>query len=167
MNLNRVFILINDKRVSVAAFQAMDKSLIEKVDASGCTALTALDAPKARTVYANGCTALTALDAPKAGTVYANGCTALTALDAPEAGYVYASGCTALADVFIAGVDSRGYTFFGMSQRGERRVFAGCRNFTVETALRHWGPGGESDHPDCVALVQLIIADNERRAAVA
>lgn len=96
-NLNKIYIYVNDKRVSVSAFLLMDKAEI-------------------RTVYA--------------------------------------SGCTALASPFYAGDDSRGYSFLHMG----KGVRAGCRNFTFAQARKHWGSGGESDRPDCLALVEKIIA---------
>ena len=58
------------------------------------------------------------------------------------------------------GDDSRGYSFWADLLR--RRVRGGCRNFNPEEALAHWGPGGESDRPDCLALAQKAIALAER-----
>ena len=58
------------------------------------------------------------------------------------------------------GDDSRGYSFWADLLR--RRVRGGCRNFNPEEALAHWGPGGESDRPDCLALAQQAIALIER-----
>lgn len=58
------------------------------------------------------------------------------------------------------GDDSRGYSFWADLLR--HRVRAGCRNFTPEEALAHWGPRGESDRPDCLALAQQAIALIER-----
>ena len=58
------------------------------------------------------------------------------------------------------GDDRRGYSFWADLARG--RVRAGCRNFTPEEALAHWGPGGPSDRPDCFALAQKAIALLER-----
>lgn len=98
---------------------------------------------------------------PMAGVkrIYATGCTSLVNLHAPNAVYIYPTGCTALAGAIHGGMDSRGYHFFGLPQSGKYRIFAGCRNFTPEEALAHWGPGGPSDRPDCLALVQKIIAE--------
>jgi len=36
------------------------------------------------------------------------------------------------------------------------RIRAGCRDFTVAEARAHWGPGGASDRPDCLALVEKL-----------
>ena len=58
--------------------------------------------------------------------------------------------------IIPAGVDVRGYWFAAIRQGGEWRIRAGCRDFSVEEALSHWGPGGESDRPDCLALVEKI-----------
>jgi len=144
-DLDRIYIYVNHNRVSVAAFLAMDKESVRTVDAAGCTALTTLDAPQATRVHANGCTALTTLDAPQATRVHAIGCTALT-------GY------------FCAGKDSRGYSFYTMRWHGGFRVFAGCRNFTLAQARKHYGPGGVSDRADCLALVEKIAAHVEASA---
>ena len=93
---NNVFIYVNYRRLSIAAFVAMDTLAGATVDASGCAALTELKAGNAKTVYASGCTALTALEAPNAKAVYASGCAALTELKAGNAKAVDASGCAAL-----------------------------------------------------------------------
>jgi hypothetical protein len=111
--------------------------VVEYLDAYGCTALTSIDAPVVKTLDAHGCTALTSIDAPVVKTLYASGCTALTG-----------------GSVWYAGDDSRGYSFAGVG----KRVLAGCRNFTLPKARKHWGPGGLSDRPDCLALVEKIAA---------
>lgn len=69
------------------------------------------------------------------------------------------TGCTSRTGMIHGGEDSRGYYFFGFLQCGEYRIFAGCRNFTPEEALAHWGPGGPSNRPDCLTLVQKIISE--------
>jgi hypothetical protein len=63
------------------------------------------------------------------------------------------------------GADSRGYWFTGMHINGEWRIRAGCRDFTIDRSLRHWGSGGQSDRPDCLALVEKIIAEIKVRTA--
>jgi len=95
-----------------------------------------------------------------AKTVDASGCTALTELRADAAEYVYASGCTALTEPlhFDAGYDSREFAFSAIKLRGKWRIIAGCRNFTVQDAQQHWGRGGPSDRPDCLALVEKLAA---------
>ena len=128
------------------------------VYASGCTGLTNLDLPKATWVNASGCTGLTNLDLPKATTVYASGCTGLTSLDLTAATEVDARGCTGLTSYFEAGRDKRGYMFHGFFVFGVPRISAGCRGFTLPQALKHWGFGGASDRPDCLALVRVIEA---------
>ena len=70
-------------------------------------------------------------------------------------------GCTGL-DRYCVGRDKRNYAFFGIPMRDGPHVVAGCRNFTGAQALAHWGPGGESDRPDCLALAQKAIALAER-----
>jgi len=155
-----------------------------RIDASGCTALTQIHADKAEIIYAPGCTALTQIHADKAARIYASGCTALTEIHADNAAYIDATGCTALTEIHAdkagviyaqnctslaslvhGGEDIRGYYFFGLTHRGKYRIFAGCRNYTPEQALAHWGPGGRSDRPDCLALVQKIIAEIKIREA--
>lgn len=137
----------------------------EYIFASGCTALTELHADKATHIFATGCTALTEIHADKAERIYATGCASLTELHAPNAVYIVATGCTSLASLVDGGEDSRRYYFFGLQQQGKYRIFAGCRNYTPEQALAHWGPGGRSDRPDCLALVQKIIAEIKIREA--
>ena len=53
------------------------------------------------------------------------------------------------------GDDARGYCFWADLKRS--RVRGGCHNFTPGEALAHWGRGGESDRPDCLALAQRVI----------
>jgi len=134
------YMLIDGIYMTVAAFDAMSKEEIKYITAIGCTALTELHAPKAVHITANGCTAL-------------------TEIHADNAEYIYAVGCTALTGMIHGGEDRRRYYFFGLQQQGKYRIFAGCRNYTPEQALAHWGPGGPSDRPDCLALVQKIIAE--------
>jgi len=92
-----------------------------------------------------------------------SGCTALTALPPGliVGGWLDLSGCTGL-DRYCVGRDKRNYAFFGIPMRDGPHVVAGCRNFTGAQALAHWGPGGESDSPDCLALAQKAIALAER-----
>ena len=120
------------------------------LDLSGCTALTAL--PDGLTVR---------------GWLDLTGCTGLTAL--PDGLSVGASidlrGCTGL-DHYCVGRDARGYAFYGIPMRDGPHVVAGCRNFTGAQALAHWGPGGESDRPDCLALAQKAIVLIERSKEV-
>src|SRR5947199_2100342 len=130
---DKIFIYINEKRTSLADFMAMEKSKIVSIHANGCTALTELKADAAEYVDARGCTALTELKAD-------------------------AAKINRSADYIFAGVDSRGYTFEGITVRGQWRVIAGCQNKSIAEARAHWGPGGNSDRPDCLALVEKIAA---------
>lgn len=50
-----------------------------------------------------------------------------------------------------AGQDARGYRFVGVPTGDGPRVLAGCRWFTVNEALDHWG-----QNPDATARVMLI-----------
>jgi len=133
MSPDQIFIYVDYKHVSLAAFMAMDRSKIRHVDASGCTALTELKADAAKYVDASGCTALTELK---------------TRPDAKIKNEPYIFG----------GIDSRGYLFEAVLVRDQWRVIAGCRNYSIADARKHWGPGGESDRPDCLAFVEKIAA---------
>ena len=178
MSPDKIFIIVNEKRTSLSSFLVMEQSAIRTVYASGCTALTELKADAAEYVDARGCTALTELKADAAKTVDASGCTALTELKADAAEYVYARGCTALTEIkadaadidrnplyVFAGIDARGYVFEGIVIRNQWRVVAGCRNFTIADARLHWGPGGQSDRPDCLALVSVIETEAAKQNA--
>ncbi|HEX5321469.1 MAG TPA: hypothetical protein VFW46_20085 [Stellaceae bacterium] len=55
-----------------------------------------------------------------------------------------------------AGPDSRGYQFVAGRVRHQWRILAGCRNFSIDDARRHWGPGGPSDRPDCLRMVERL-----------
>ena len=68
--------------------------------------------------------------------------------------------------IISAGADSRGYWFSAVKQNGAWRIRAGCRNFSVAAALAHWGSGGQSDNPECLALVKKIVAEIDVRDAV-
>ena len=113
MHPDKVFILVNDVRVSLSELATMNSAGIKTIDARGCTALDKLDAPNAEIKRGPYC---------------------------------------------FAGVDARGYVFEGMPIRGQWRVLAGCRNFSIYDARKHWGHGGPSDRPDCLALVEKIAA---------
>ena len=145
MHADQIFIYVNDRRTSLADFLAMDKSKVVSVDASGCTALTSVDLPAAKTVYARGCTAL-------------------TSVDLPAAEYVDASGCTALTSVIDVGKNARGYDMFAIKLLGEWRVIAGCRNFNLADAHKHWGEGPRK-HGAILVQVEEIAAEIEKREA--
>jgi len=140
MSPDKIFIIVNEKRTSLSSFLVMEQSAIRTVDASGCTALTELKADAAKTVYARGCTALTEIKADAAD------------IDRNPL-YVF------------AGIDARGYVFEGVVIRNQWRVVAGCRNFTIADARLHWGPGGQSDRPDCLPLVTTIEAKAAKQDA--
>ena len=154
MSTTNETILVNGSRMTVAKFLEMDPNDIRTIDAYGCTSLTSLSAPAATRVYASGCTALTSLSAPAATEVNAYGCTALTSLSAPAATHVDARGCTSLPG--YGGRDGRDYTFIGLMQPDGLHIYAGCRHFILTQARQHWGPGGKSDRPDCLDLVNKI-----------
>ena len=83
------------------------------------------------------------------------GITSLPYLNA--ATYVWLNNLPGLTSAY-AGEDSRKYKFFVIRMRNEWRIIAGCRNFSFDEARKHWGPEGESDRPDCLALVEKLIA---------
>ena len=58
------------------------------------------------------------------------------------------------------GEDERGFSFWADLTR--HRIRGACYSFTPEQALAYWGPGGQSDRPDCLALAQKAIALAER-----
>ena len=142
------YVIIDGRRMTIAEFQAASGLTVRgALDLTGCTGLTTL--PPGLTVR---------------GWLDLSGCTALTAL--PDGlsvgGSLYMRGCTGL-DRYCAGTDTCGYAFYGMPMRDGPHVVAGCRNFTGEEALAHWGPGGQSNRPDCLALAQKAIALAEGR----
>ena len=129
MNPDQIFIIVNDKRTSLAAFLAMDKAAVISVYASGCTALTSVDLPAAEYVDASGCTALTS------------------------------------GQVIDVGMNARGYDMSAIKLRGVWRIIAGCRNFNVEDARKHWGASSDRAHPEILAQVETIAAEIARREA--
>ena len=68
--------------------------------------------------------------------------------------------------IISAGADSRSYWFSAVKQNGAWRIRAGCRDFSVAAALAHWGSGGQSDNPKCLALVEHLVAEIDVRDAV-
>ena len=64
--------------------------------------------------------------------------------------------CTLPDWIISAGKDRRGYWFAALRIAGVWRVRAGCRDFSMDQALAHWGSGGQSDKPDCLALVENL-----------
>lgn len=100
--------------------------------------------------------------APAATDVRVDNCPGLTVLpDLPAATVVWVDNCPGLT----AGKDSRGYAFLAARIRNQWRILAGCRNFSIDEARKHWGPGGRSDRPDCLALVQVLASAITARAA--
>lgn len=73
----------------------------------------------------------------------------------------------ALAELIHGGEDSRGCYFFAFPNCGQYRIFAGCRNFSVDDARRHWGRGGPSANPECLALVENIAAQIDAKTTAA
>ena len=68
--------------------------------------------------------------------------------------------------IISAGADSRGYWFSAVKQNGAWRIRAESRDFSVADALAHWGSGGQSDKPECLALVEHLVAEIDVRDAV-
>ena len=166
------YVIIDGRRMTIAEFQAASGLTVRgALDLTGCTALTAL--PDGLSVGGwldlTGCTGLTALPdgLSVGGWLDLTGCMGLTAL--PPGLTVGASidlrGCTGL-DHYCVGRDARGYAFYGIPMRDGPHVVAGCHNFTAAQALAHWGPGGESDRPDCLALAKQAIVLIERSKEV-
>ena len=138
-----------------------DLPAVQILHVEGCTGLKALpDLPAVCTIEARGCTGLTALpDLPAVRILNLECCTGLTALpDLPAVRILNLEGCTGLTALIRPGRDRRGYEFIGVKLRSHWRVLAGCRILDFADALTHWGAGGQSDSPECLALVQTIIA---------
>ena len=93
---------------------------------------------------------------------YAHPLAALTNIggSADLRGYAHADSWPWLIN---GGADRRGYYFTGILKNREWRICAGCRDFSIERALRHWGSGGISDKPDCLVLVERIVAEATAR----
>ena len=61
--------------------------------------------------------------------------------------------------IIDAGQDPRGYRFVGVRQGESMRIYAGCRDFTIEEAERHWTEAGNKD-----ALIRVsLIAHHARK----
>ena len=182
--LENMFCTVNGKRRSLAwLFDNATAATVVRIENN--PALTALpDLPAATDVRIENNPALTALpDLPAATDVRILNNAALTALpDLPAATVVWIesnAALTALPDLHAAtdvriennaaltalssGKDSRGYIFSGVRICGCWRIVAGCRNFTIPEARIHWGAGGRSDRPDCLALVERIAAAIEAK----
>ena len=162
------YVIIDGRRMTIAEFQAASGLTVRgSLSLSGCTGLTALpdDLTVAGRLVLTGCTGLTTLPPGLTvrGSLDLTGCTALTTLPPglTVRGWLSLRGCTGL-DRYCVGRDKRNYAFFGIPMRDGPHVVAGCRNFTGAQALAHWGPRGESDRPDCLALAQKAIALAER-----
>jgi hypothetical protein len=116
-------------------------------------------------LYLTDCTRLTALPPGLHvdGLLYLHGCTGLTALppDLYVGDLLDLYGCTGLTNIIRAGRDSRRHEFYGVRLANGWRVIAGCRNLSIQDARAHWGAGGKSDRPDCLALVEKIAAQLE------
>ena len=50
---------------------------------------------------------------------------------------------------------------------GQWRIMAGCRNFNIEEARKHWGPGSLRAHVAIAAQVEAIATEIARREAEA
>ena len=110
---------------------------------------------------------MVAMDKTAIKTVVVWNCPALAVADWPAATSVSVRECPALAvgKWFYAGTDDRGLGFLGNFQTSVPHVWAESHKFTIPKALSHWGPGGESDRPDCFALVKKIESESIKRAA--
>jgi hypothetical protein len=99
------------------------------------------------------------MDRSTVAQVWVDNCPGLAALpELPAATDVWVYNCASIVNFIRAGKDSRGYEFIGVKLMGQWRVIAGCRNYNMADASAHWGPGGSSDRPDCLALVEQIAA---------
>lgn len=137
-NSNRIFLTINGQRMPPAK---LNPSTAVTVVACNCPDLITLpDLSVATFVLIYNCPGLTALPAMPAAT-----CVRI----------VHCPGLT----VLNAGTDKRGYQFVAARVRNQWSILAGCRNFSLSDARKHWGPGGPSDRPNCLAMVEKLIAE--------
>ncbi len=129
--------------------------------ASQAALVVAIDSDADLRGYANALPALTSIGGPADLLGYAHALPALTSIggSAYLLGYAHADWPW----LINGGVESRGYYFTGILVDGEWRIRAGCRDFTIEQSLTHWGSGGRSNRPDCLALVNKIKAIAEER----
>jgi hypothetical protein len=126
----------------------------------GCTGLTAL--PDGLTVggwlHLGGCTGLTALPdgLTVGGPLDLHGCTGLTAL--PDGltvgGPLDLHGCTGLPHIYAD--TARGYYLRRVDTPDGPRWNAGCRHFTTDEALSHWGSWSYADPARGAAYVAAI-----------
>ncbi len=158
MNSDQIKVEVNGRRVSLTQLLAMDLPAVTDFRVYNCPGLTALpDLPAVTVFRVHNCPGLTALpDMPAVTDFWADNCPGLTALpDLPAVTDFRVYNCPGLVIVRV-GADSRSYEFAGIKVRSAWFVKAGCRFFSLEAARRHWGPGGDSDRPDCLALVEKI-----------
>jgi hypothetical protein len=137
----------HDARAAILAGTASDGFTVSgSLDLSDCTGLTAL--PDGFTVSGSldlsDCTGLTALPDGLTvdGSLDLSRCTGLTAL--PDGltvcGSLYLYGCTGLPHIY-ADTD-RDYYLRRVDTPDGPRWNAGCRHFTTDEALSHWGGAG-------------------------
>lgn len=66
--------------------------------------------------------------------------------------------------IIDAGQDLRGYRFVAVQWPDWLRIAAGCRWFTLNEALAHWGAGSKSKNAEeCLRKVEMIEAEARRR----
>jgi len=188
MDSNRIFLTVNSERRSLA-WLIENSSAATHVRVGNCPGLVALpELPAATYVGVYNCPGLVALpelaaathvrvgscpglvalpELPAATYVEVYNCPGLVALpELPAATHVWVDNCPGLM-MLNAGADKRGYQFVAVRVRGAWRIIAGCRNFSIADARNHWGKGGSSDRPDCLALVERLAAEIEARAQYA
>ena len=110
-----------------------------------------------RSLWLEG-TAITALpdNLTVGGSLYLYG-TAITALpdNLTVGGWLYLYG-TAITPLFEYDRDYR------LDRAGDRYI-AGCRNFTAEEAIEHWGGDDYPDKEGGAAFVKAVMAEERRR----
>ena len=70
-----------------------------------------------------------------------------------------------LSKVIIAGKDRRGYRFFGVCVDGLLRIVAGCHQFTLREARRHW-LDYRGHAPDHTEEIKTLLDNIEAEARV-
>jgi hypothetical protein len=58
---------------------------------------------------------------------------------------------------------SDGYVFVCHEVDGDLRIWAGCRNFSIDKARAHWGDPNHHKHKESMAILESLLAMHEAR----
>jgi hypothetical protein len=110
-----------------------------------------------------GCTGLTSLpdNLSVGGSLSLEGCTGLTSLpdNLSVGGWLYLGGCTGLTSLYES---NHGYRL----DRAGDFYFAGCRRFTADQAIAHWGSPDYPDQKRGAGFVAAVRAEEQARKAM-